>query len=601
MKKLTQIIPLVILAVATGAAQQPQTQTAPVFPVNAKYANGVAPGYAPTPGSGLTLNLSGGTANCSGIIAAYTAGTLTMTASAANYVYLDTAGSCAPAAKTTSFASADIPIAVVTTNSTAIVAGGITDVRTMFQRPGGTTSGLNDPGSNGIVKRTATNTTGIATQTDIANTWTDSTCISNSYLKKDGTCETPTGSGIQYNSTATNYVFTGASTGMVAGQCQIAGNQQDAVSSYSIASNVLTVAYTGNQPNVGDVLMGSLFGASTFLNGAKATVTTATSSAWSASLSPGHADVTTTTEAGVMACADNYPSQASQMEYMSGHGTMYNQSIAGTTIAAIDSAYSTLLHPYVNANSWVIITPTGNEWGGTGCPSAESVEPSYQSVWAKIHADGGRVLELTPTGTAAATLYCSAAPAIYQALNTWMRAQGGNSTNAASGQYWDKVITADAIIANNADGQLIQQSGALAGHLTPGGARLVAEAVNASLAGKVSIVGVNVHDAFAPSSLCGANNIPCTNTSNTFSGTQIFVASDGANSPAILQQASSSVMTPSIVQGGGAQNQTLSGVAVGHSLLVACASTYNIGGYENVSDNQLNIYTPIMQYRPYVS
>lgn len=134
MKKLARIIPLFIPALAAVlAAQQPQTQTAPIYPVNAKYANGVAPGYAPTAGSGLTLNLSAGTVNCGGTIATYPGGTLTMTASTTNYVYLDTSSSCAPAVKTTAFTSSDIPIASIGTTS-SITA--INDYRTIFSKPG---------------------------------------------------------------------------------------------------------------------------------------------------------------------------------------------------------------------------------------------------------------------------------------------------------------------------------------------------------------------------------------------------------------------------------------------------------------------------------
>lgn len=111
-------------------AQQPQTSTAQVFRVNAKYANGTAPGYWPTAGSGLTLNLSGGTAFCSGSVVTYSAGTLTMTASTTNNVYLNTASSCVPAVKTTAFTSSDIPVAQVVTSGSAITS--ITDVRTLF-------------------------------------------------------------------------------------------------------------------------------------------------------------------------------------------------------------------------------------------------------------------------------------------------------------------------------------------------------------------------------------------------------------------------------------------------------------------------------------
>lgn len=125
---------LLVITALSVAAQQPQTHTAPIYLVNAKYANGVAPGYAPTAGSGLTLNLGGGTVNCGGTIATYAAGTLTMAASATNYVYLNTSSSCVPAVKTSTFVAADIPIAVVVAGSSAITS--ITDDRTMFSIPG---------------------------------------------------------------------------------------------------------------------------------------------------------------------------------------------------------------------------------------------------------------------------------------------------------------------------------------------------------------------------------------------------------------------------------------------------------------------------------
>jgi hypothetical protein len=125
---------LFLLLAIAAVAQQPQTQTAPIYSVNAKYANGVAPGYAPTAGSGLTLNLGKGTANCLGVLTEYAGGTLTMTNSATNYVYLNRSGSCAPASNTSGFSSSDIWIAKVVTSGGSITS--IDDVRTGFLAPG---------------------------------------------------------------------------------------------------------------------------------------------------------------------------------------------------------------------------------------------------------------------------------------------------------------------------------------------------------------------------------------------------------------------------------------------------------------------------------
>lgn len=140
-----------VLSVAP--AQQPQTQTAPISAINAKYANGVAPGYAPTAGTGLVLNLSGGTAVCNGTVVAYTGGSLSLAASSTNYVYLNSSSNCAPANKTSAFTVADIPIATVTTSASAITAIG--DDRTLFNyadylTPTGNGSGLTNLNASSI-------------------------------------------------------------------------------------------------------------------------------------------------------------------------------------------------------------------------------------------------------------------------------------------------------------------------------------------------------------------------------------------------------------------------------------------------------------------
>jgi hypothetical protein len=116
--------------------QQPQAQQGqPLSALNAKYVNGVAPGYWPTAGSGLTLNLSAGTASCGSPPApvTYAGGTLTMTAAATNYVYLDPLLSCAPTLNTSGFGVGQIPIAVVVANGSGITT--VNDVRSWFSPP----------------------------------------------------------------------------------------------------------------------------------------------------------------------------------------------------------------------------------------------------------------------------------------------------------------------------------------------------------------------------------------------------------------------------------------------------------------------------------
>lgn len=168
-------------------AQQPQSSTAPDYAVNARYVQGVGIGYRPTAGSGLTLNLGKGTANCLGTLVEYAGGTLTLTNGATNYVYLNSASSCAPAFNTSSFASTDRWIAKVTTSGGAITA--INDVRTLMVAPGTGATGVPNPGANGIVECTGTacSTSGV-----IAPSGTK--CYP--YQGSGGTgCDTPTGTG----------------------------------------------------------------------------------------------------------------------------------------------------------------------------------------------------------------------------------------------------------------------------------------------------------------------------------------------------------------------------------------------------------------------
>ncbi len=141
---ITSIVLCVLLTayclLPAGFAQQPQTQAVQeLFPVNAKYVQGFGPGYWPTAGSNLTLNLAPGTAVCSNIVITYAGGTLTLAPSATNYVYLNTSNNCVPASNTTGFSATTIPIATVVTNGTAISS--ITDDRTLFVSGGAGGSG----------------------------------------------------------------------------------------------------------------------------------------------------------------------------------------------------------------------------------------------------------------------------------------------------------------------------------------------------------------------------------------------------------------------------------------------------------------------------
>jgi hypothetical protein len=113
---------------------QPQTQDVSnaeeSYAVNAQWCQGIGPGFWPTKGSGLTLNIAAGTSFNGNTRFSYAGGTLSMTDNTTNYVFLDTTASNAPAKNTTGYPSTGVPIATVVTASGQITT--ITDDRMSF-------------------------------------------------------------------------------------------------------------------------------------------------------------------------------------------------------------------------------------------------------------------------------------------------------------------------------------------------------------------------------------------------------------------------------------------------------------------------------------
>jgi hypothetical protein len=91
--------------------------------------------YQASAGSGLNLNIAAGSAFCGNppVAVSYAGGTLALTASQTNYVYLDPAATCVPAFNITGFAVGQIPLAKVVTGASTITS--VTDVRTWFVDP----------------------------------------------------------------------------------------------------------------------------------------------------------------------------------------------------------------------------------------------------------------------------------------------------------------------------------------------------------------------------------------------------------------------------------------------------------------------------------
>jgi hypothetical protein len=139
-RKMKKLIAFALLLFALPVcAQQPQSHTAPIYSVNAKYLQGVGVGYWPQAGSGLVLNIAAGRVRCGTTMVNYAGGTLTMANNTTNYVYLDATSSCVPATNTTGYISTMAGIATVVTSSGVITT--ITDDRTMgFEFKNGATA-----------------------------------------------------------------------------------------------------------------------------------------------------------------------------------------------------------------------------------------------------------------------------------------------------------------------------------------------------------------------------------------------------------------------------------------------------------------------------
>jgi hypothetical protein len=172
-----KILALFLMFAVVANAQQPQCPTCPTFAANAKYVNGTAPGYAPKAGTGLTLNLSAGRVRCANTMTNYAGGTLTLANNTTNYVFLDTASSCAPSSNTSGYTTSLIALATVITSSGVITT--ITDDRTfgLENKLAGTgtvtvASGTSAMGTSGIgsgacATVVTTSATGVATTDNI--------------------------------------------------------------------------------------------------------------------------------------------------------------------------------------------------------------------------------------------------------------------------------------------------------------------------------------------------------------------------------------------------------------------------------------------------
>jgi len=145
MKKLLAILLIPICVYAQNPhVQSPNPQA--LQGTNSKWVNGIAPGYYPKCNvaacTGLVLSVGPGTCFDSlGTRHAYAGGTLTMTNSATNYIYIAT-GNCTVSQNTTGYPTTGaLPIATVPASGGNITGASLVDDRTWFGGAGGNGGG----------------------------------------------------------------------------------------------------------------------------------------------------------------------------------------------------------------------------------------------------------------------------------------------------------------------------------------------------------------------------------------------------------------------------------------------------------------------------
>ncbi len=440
MKFLKLMFLVMFLAAGVGTwAQQPQTQTAPTISVNARYVNGVAPGYAPTAGAGLILNLSSGTANCYGTIVTYAGGTLTMTASTTNFIYLNTGSSCVPAVKTTAFTASDIPIATVVAGSSAITS--IADDRTMFQQAAGT------GGSSLSIDGTSVGTPNLDSTTPAPDSG-----YTLGKWKRSGvniSVETPI-SGAGSLVAGAKVVFTGdslmkddsrntlgATITSTAASCTSAGLCTITAANTYTAGQWVDFGGSGFSPSC---LSGGPSGIGYYGTGTELFQVLA------AGLSSTQFEVqtlcsTVTGTGGTVEDATYFMSvQTMAKPIFAGVNAAYLRN--GVDVASIYNGYTGLVCEQATNFSAMfgdlLPSVTGKqlyflEAGGindeASNESVSIIEGCFQSFWAQAHAAGAFVVQnLIPWfGTTTNTT----------TLNAWLINQGKSTGNASSGQFWD--------------------------------------------------------------------------------------------------------------------------------------------------------------------
>jgi hypothetical protein len=449
--------------------------------------------YLPTAGTGLTLNIAAGRVFCASSMESYSTGTLTMTASTTNYVYLNTASSCVPAVKTTAFVPGDIPIAMVVAGSSSITT--VTDDRSMFLS---TPAGIPYP-SAGLAKSTGS-AWSTPSYSDIVALFAGGSCTG--YLKSDGTCSTPTGgvislnsltgavsitgdssitvtpsgssialhatgsgsSGVQYNPSGTMVVFSGYS--LVGDDHETLGALIP-ITSVNCNGTVCIVTNSGTNGLVaGNWIRTDTLASPSILNTPQSGFNIYTSGqtifqVLSTGLSSTQFEFNYALATGTCASAcgniENayffLPAQASRMPFFQ-TSNVQSRLPAGTSgIDTLNSNFSTVFGTAPTSPAYIMLLGETNTI--VECESAATLEADYQSVWAKAHTAGWTVVQSTLIPGTFNLLTCPTAWTTFNAVNGWLRGQGESYTNQASGEFWDSIVDGYSLLSNGNDANLL--------------------------------------------------------------------------------------------------------------------------------------------------
>lgn len=402
-------------------------------------------------------------------------------------------------------------------------------------------AGLADPGSNGVIKRTALNVTGPATFADIVALFGSGSC--SGFLKSDGTCSTPSGgspagstyatqynagsgafggsgpgttgqvwtsngpstppsfqvlSGVQYNPSNTAVVIMGGSNN---GDDQ--GNTLGptiTLTSWSCNSVTCSFLNTGtNHLSVGDWVFLRYAGSwpnNTTLNTGVTLfqVTSAGLSSTTFQVAFGSSySFTGSGTGGSVEIANGFlPVQISREPFFNGHSSM---SFIGDTAQSLAANFNTVVGTAPTTPAFLVLTSLWtNDIGASR--TASQIETDLQTVWTSAHSNGWTVVQGFDYPIQWNTTSGLGNPNAFQtwfAVYKWIQGQGWNVFNVAPwcsttcGQYWDRSVDNASILRDAANTNL-SNNGNL-GVLSAGGVKRLADYYNAAFANQGSMTG----------------------------------------------------------------------------------------------------------------